>query len=108
MLNENGLPTNVRASCAIAAPTVADQIKTAYRRLAKRPQDWIYLSELRPLIVDATKAEVDRVLKDMYRSGSIFLTLDEDQKALTAAQIAAAVRVGVDDQHLIAMEYRSN
>lgn len=83
---------------------VADQIKAAYRRLAKRSQDWVYLSELRPLIVGASRAEVDSALKDMYRGRSISLTLEEDQKSLTAAQRAAAIRVGVDDLHLIAME----
>ncbi len=83
---------------------VADQIKAAYRRLAKRPQDWVYLSELRPLIERASKAEVDSALKEMYRGKFITLTLEEDQRSLTAAQRAAAIRVGVDDLHLIAME----
>ena len=92
------------ASGATGRLTIADQIKAAYRRLAKRSQDWVYLSELRPLLYGATRAEVDSALKDMYRGRSISLTLEEDQKSLTAAQRAAAIRVGVDDLHLIAME----
>jgi hypothetical protein len=62
------------------------------------------LSELRPLIPGATKAQVDSALKEMYRDRVINLTLEEDQKSLTAAQRSAAIRIGVDDMHLIAME----
>jgi hypothetical protein len=87
-----------------SALTLLDRIKTAYRQLARRSQDWVYLSELRPLIPGATKAQVDSALKEMYRDRVINLTLEEDQKSLTAAQRSAAIRIGVDDMHLIAME----
>jgi hypothetical protein len=84
--------------------TLPDRIKTAYQRLARRSQDWVYLSELRPLISGASKSQVDSALKEMYRDRLISLTLEEDQKSLTAAQRSAAIRIGVDDMHLIAME----
>ena len=64
----------------------------------------MYLSELRPLISGASKAQVDSALKEMYRDRVINLTLEEDQKSLTTAQRSAAIRIGVDDLHLIAME----
>jgi hypothetical protein len=81
-----------------------DRILSAYRQLARRPQDWVYLSELRPLISGVSKAQVDGALKEMYREKMIRLTLEEDQKSLTKPQRDAAVRIGVDDMHLIAME----
>jgi hypothetical protein len=96
-----GVPPTKTNGSALALP---DQIRTAYRRLAKGSQDWVYLSELRPLISGASKAQVDSALKDMHRERVITLTLEEDQKSLTAAQRSAAVRIGVDDMHLIAME----
>jgi hypothetical protein len=85
-------------------PAVPDQIRTAYRQLAKRSQDWVYLSELRPLISGVSKAQIDSALKEMHRERAINLTLEEDQKSLTSAQRSAAIRIGVDDMHLIAME----
>jgi hypothetical protein len=94
-VSKSGLP---RAS------SLADQVKAAYRQLAKQPHDWIYLSALRPLINGASKAEVDSALKEMYRHKQINLTLKEDQKTLTAPERAAAIRLGVADMHLISME----
>jgi hypothetical protein len=84
--------------------TVTEQIKTAYRRLAKQPGAWVYLSELRPLVAGASKADVDSALKALYTDKKIDLTLVADQKSLTAVQRAAALRLGVADMHLIAME----
>lgn len=81
-----------------------DRILSAYRQLAKRPQDWVYLSELRPLISGVSKAQVDGALKELYRDKVIRLTLEEDQRSLTKTQRDAAIRIGVDDMHLIAVE----
>src|SRR5262245_10506894 len=61
-----------------SASTLVNRIKNAYRQLAKHSQDWVYLSELRPLILGASKAQVDGALKEMYRDRVINLTLEED------------------------------
>lgn len=86
------------------ADTIPEQIRKAYCHLARCSRDWVYLSELRPLIRGASKAEVDSALKEMFLDKELNLTLEEDQKSLTPAQRAAAIRVGVDDMHLISME----
>ena len=81
-----------------------DQIRSAYNALAKRPQDWVMLRDLRPRLGGAAKSEVDSVLKQMNRTREIVLTLKEDQSALTPEDRAAAVRIGVDDMHMLSME----
>ena len=80
------------------------QIRSAYRKLAKRSQDWVSLRELRSLLNGAPKAVVDQTLKEMYTAREINLTLEEDQKRLTGEDRAAAIRVGRDDLHYISME----
>lgn len=80
------------------------QIRSAYRALAKRSQDWVMLRDLRPRIGGAAKSEVDTALKQMNRMREIVLTLKEDQSALTPEDRAAAVRIGVDDMHMLSME----
>jgi DNA-binding PadR family transcriptional regulator len=80
------------------------EIISAYRRLAKRSRDWVSLRELRSLLNGAPKAAVDKALKEMYTVREINLTLEEDQKRLTAEDRAAAIRVGRDDLHFISME----
>ena len=83
---------------------LADQIRQAYRKLAKRSRDWVSLRELRMLLNGAPKTEVDNALKEMFTARDINLTLEEDQKRLTAEDRAAAIRVGRDDLHFISME----
>ena len=93
-------------SPAPAHPEVAlhDKIRAAYSRLAPRPRDWVYLRNLRPLLNGASRAEIDTALLEMYDAREIVLTIQDDQKSLTPADHAAAIRVGVRDMHLISME----
>lgn len=81
-----------------------ERIRTAYRNQAKRAKDWIYLSDIRAQLTEVPKNEVDSVLLKMFLNKEIRLTLEEDQKSLTANQRAAAVRVGMNDMHLMSME----
>lgn len=83
---------------------VEAQIRLAYRKLTAKPRDWVRLVELRPLLNGASKAEVDSVLKQMSRAGEIQLAPDSNRKALTAVDHAAAIRVGGEDKHLMAIE----
>jgi hypothetical protein len=86
------------------AKPLAIQIRHAYRKLAKRSRDWVSLRELRPLLNGAHKTEIDNALKEMFTARDINLTLEEDQKRLTAEDRAAAIRIGRDDLHFISME----
>ncbi|WP_019630420.1 hypothetical protein [Actinomadura atramentaria] len=81
-------------------------IRDAYRRLARRPQDWVLLTAVRPLLGDAPRAEVDDVLRRMERLPDVNLAPEANQRTLTAADRAAAVRVGGTDKHLLSIEAR--
>jgi hypothetical protein len=72
--------------------------------LAKEPRDWVRLADLRPLLNGAGQTDVDGVLKSMSRAREAQLAPDPDRKSLTAADRAAAVRIGGEDNHLIAIE----
>jgi hypothetical protein len=88
-------------------PATADLdtlIRLAYRKLAKEPKDWVRLADLRPLLNGAGTSDVDGVLKSMSRARQAQLSPDPDRKSLTAADRAAAVRIGGEDNHLIAIE----
>jgi hypothetical protein len=79
-------------------------IRTAYQRLSVKPQDWVRLAKLRPQLNGAEKAEVDEVLLSMTRTGLVHLAPDSDRKALTDADRDAAIRIGKEDKHLVAIE----
>ncbi|EIV96191.1 hypothetical protein [Frankia sp. QA3] len=76
-------------------------IRAAYVSLAAGPYDWVRLAKVRPLLGGTAKAQVDRALRRMARQPDVRVVPDEDQKSLTAADRAAAVRIGEHDNHLL-------
>jgi hypothetical protein len=79
-------------------------IRTVYGELAVEPQDWIRLARIRPRLDGAQKGEVDDVLVKMMKTGTVHLAPESNTKVLTAEDHAAALRVGSEDLHLVAME----
>ena len=86
------------------AGSLRDRVRQAYRNLASRPSDWVELRDLRAQLGDWPRREVDLELTRMFRDKDINLTLHEDRGRLTQADRDAALRLGVDDMHLISME----
>jgi DNA-binding transcriptional ArsR family regulator len=80
------------------------QIKRAYHKLAPKPGDWVHLAKLRPLLNGASKDEVDAVLKVLGRKQDVTLAPNPNRKVVTADDRAAAVLIGGDENHLIAIE----
>ncbi|WP_018687106.1 hypothetical protein [Actinokineospora enzanensis] len=79
-------------------------IVRVYRELSVKPQDWVRLAKLRPALNGADKAEVDEVLLAMLRAGGLHLAPDSNRKALVDVDHAAAIRIGGEDKHLMAIE----
>ena len=96
------------AATPSAAPqpsgSLRDRIREAYRNLASRPWDWVELRDLRTQLGDWPRGEVDGELIRLFRAKEVNLTLHEDRGRLTQADRDAALRLGVDDMHLISME----
>ena len=84
--------------------SLRDRIREAYRNLASRPWDWVELRDLRAQLGDWPRRDVDPELIRMFRAKEVNLTLHEDRGRLTQADRDAALRLGVDDMHLISME----
>ncbi|OLZ48024.1 hypothetical protein [Amycolatopsis keratiniphila] len=83
---------------------IESRIRIAYRKLSRSPRDWVSLVELRPMLGEASAVDVDAVLKELSRSGQAHLVPESNRKALTAADHAAAIRIGGEDNHLISIE----
>ena len=79
-------------------------IREAYEELSMKPQDWVRLAKLRPRLNGADKDEVDQVLRAMTRTGLVHLAPSSNRKALTDADHAAAIRIGSEEKHLVAIE----
>ena len=84
--------------------SLRERIRQAYRSLASLPRDWVELRDLRAQLGDWPRREVDLELARMFREKEVNLTLHEDRGGLTQADRDAALRLGVEDMHLISME----
>lgn len=78
-------------------------VRQNYSRLASKAGDWIGLSELRAALTDVPRDELDTALLRMNQSAKVALAPEENQKSLTDADRAAAIVVGLKQNHLIAI-----
>ncbi|MBS1694981.1 MAG: hypothetical protein JST91_22450 [Actinobacteria bacterium] len=88
-------------------PDAADlekRVRETYTRLANRPGGWVPLLRLRTELGGPDKQELDAVLRRMYRAPGVHLIPEENQKVLTVEDRAAAIEIGDQDKHLIAIE----
>jgi hypothetical protein len=79
-------------------------IRKVYLDLSVKPQDWVRLAKLRPRLNGADRTEVDAQLLKMVKAGTTHLAPDSNRKVLTDADHTAAIRIGSEDKHLMAIE----
>ncbi len=84
-------------------PDVEKQIRGAYARLAA-PGAWVGLVALREELFGVPRDAVDAELERMASTPGVHVQAETNQKALTEADRAAAVRFGGDDRHMIMIE----
>lgn len=84
-----------------ASEDVETLIRKAYAQLADRPNAWVSLTRLRPLLGDAPRDVVDAALCHMIGLPDVRLVPWENQKTLTQADREAAVVVGDQPKHRI-------
>lgn len=83
---------------------VEDEIRSAVAALAGEPGGYVSLEDVRARLGDRyTRTEVDQALDDMFLKPGVALTPEANQKTLTPSRRAAAVNIGMQDQHLISI-----
>lgn len=86
--------------------TVSEQIKEAYLAAVDEPEAWLPLRELRELLTEADRKAIDRALAELHAAREIRLIPESNQKTLTDADREAALWLGGEYRHLIAIEAR--
>ncbi|GGM14672.1 MULTISPECIES: hypothetical protein [Micromonospora] len=79
------------------------RLRQAYAALAGEPGDLVGLATLRPFFADVERAELDEALRALAREPNVIVVPESNQKMLTADQSAAALHVGGQDKHLLAI-----
>lgn len=93
-----------RGEFKLPVADLESMIRQVYGELSIKPQDWVRLARLRPKLDGADRTDVDRVLLTMTKTGTVHLAPSSNRKALTAADHEAAIRIGSEDKHLLAIE----
>ncbi|SCL15291.1 hypothetical protein GA0070616_0686 [Micromonospora nigra] len=89
-----------------AAPTPADVealVRAAYRDLATAPGAWVGLADVRDRLADHDRATVDATLRAMVVRDDVRIIPVANTKSLTPRDRAAAVRIGNEDNHALAI-----
>lgn len=84
-------------------PDPGTRIRQAYRELAPAPGRWVGLATLRERLADLPRGEVDGALVGMLGSPGVSLVPESNRKTLSGHDRAAAVHVGGEDLHLLAI-----
>ncbi|MGW5745404.1 hypothetical protein [Amycolatopsis sp. NPDC003861] len=79
------------------------RLRNAYVALASEPRAWVALARLRPFFADLPKSDVDEALRRLNQAPDVNLVPEENQKSLTEADREAAVHLGGQEKHLLAI-----
>jgi hypothetical protein len=96
--------TAVSPANLIAGGDLRSRVRSAYGKLADEPGSLVSLVRLRAELADIPRGDLDVALVEFNRQPGVSLVPQEDQKLLTGEDRAAAVRIGVKDNHMIAIE----
>jgi hypothetical protein len=79
------------------------RVRTAYAALAAAPGDWVGLADLRDELSDVSRADVDVALLSLLDQDGVRIIPAANTKALTNRDLAAAVKIGGEDNHALAI-----
>jgi hypothetical protein len=97
-------PVPVTDNHALDADSVEKRIRSAYQELVREPRGWIGLRLLREKLADLPQGDVDEGLLRLDLLPGVYLQPESDQKNLTDADRAAAIRIGGELKHLLSIE----
>jgi len=81
-------------------------IRLAYKDLVKQPGEWVRLPEIRAAVAPATRAEVDAAIKRLAVQPDVRVIPVANLKSLTPEDREAAIDLGGELKHAIAIEGR--
>ncbi|HEX3283115.1 MAG TPA: hypothetical protein VHT50_00320 [Mycobacterium sp.] len=93
----------VSSSAPDAEANLRVRIRNAYAALASEPGAWVSMTRLRPFFGDLPVSELDDALRKLHREPDVNIAPESNQKMLTAADVEAALHVGGQDKHLLAI-----
>jgi hypothetical protein len=81
-----------------------ERIRTGYVKLATEPAGWVSLADLRELLADIPRADIDTALKWLAVQPGVRLIPVANLKSLSTRERDAALRFGGEENHAMAIE----
>ncbi|MEU5903224.1 hypothetical protein ABZ780_02485 [Micromonospora sp. NPDC047467] len=102
---DGGAPVAATPEPPARAPAVDVEalVRAAYRDLAAAPGAWVGLADVRDRLADTDRSAVDTALRAMVERADVRIIPVANTKSLTARDRAAAVRIGNEDNHALAI-----
>jgi hypothetical protein len=85
---------------------LGDRIRAAYATLADGPGDWVNLSKVRPLLGDVPKVDLDKAFRQLLDAPDVRIEPEPNRHRIDRAEREAAVRIGGEDRHKLAIGLR--
>lgn len=79
------------------------RIREAYQAVAARPGAWVSLADIRHKLADVPRAELDAALRGLEREPDVNIVPQSNQKALDDDDERAAVTIGAQRKHFLAI-----
>jgi hypothetical protein len=79
------------------------RLRNAYAALASEQRAWVALARLRPFFGDVPRTDLDEALRRLSQAPDVNLVPEDNQKSLTEADRAAAIQLGGQHRHLLAI-----
>ncbi|MBO3735476.1 hypothetical protein [Glycomyces niveus] len=84
-------------------PATKEGLSTAYFALASKPGEWVSLTDLRQKLDGVERDSLDRLIHDLHIAEDVTLIPEENRRSITIEDHAAAISIGGEDRHLIAI-----
>ncbi|MFE5565932.1 hypothetical protein ACFQ68_13180 [Amycolatopsis japonica] len=84
-----------------------EMVRDTIADLAPQPGGWVSLRRLRAALPAVPRETMDAVLREIDRHYGV-IAPEDNQKVLTDADRAAAIRIGGQDKHLVALTRAGN
>ncbi|MDY7090335.1 MAG: hypothetical protein SYR96_35240 [Actinomycetota bacterium] len=96
--------TELFARTEMRAPSDLNaRVLSSVQALSAKTGDWVSLRRLRPFFADVPREQLDEALRQLSDSGTVTIVPESNQRTLTAADHEAALRLGGQDNHLLAV-----
>jgi hypothetical protein len=104
-VEDEGAPTDEEIPAgASTGDVLQSRIRAVYWAATPKAGAWVLLTEIREQLGDVSRAEVDDALLRLDRASDVTLSPESNRQALTPADKTAALKIGQQKMHLLAIE----